>query len=68
MSRANQACARGDAEAFEPLLRGWAHTPRAVFADGVAGELIRVIRAIARAKRRLDEIAHHKEALPASTM
>ncbi len=53
MAEANRAYEEGDAPRLRDILREWEHSPDAVKGDGVAAELIRVIRQIAQVRERL---------------
>lgn len=53
MAAANAAFERSDIDALEELLRSWKSSPEAVEGEGVAAELVRVIRQIAQVRRRL---------------
>jgi len=56
MAAANAAYERSDIDALRELLRSWESSPEAVEGEGVAAELVRVIRKIAQVRRRLVEI------------
>ena len=56
MAEANRAYEDGDEARLEEVLRGWENSPDRVKGEGVAAELIRVIRKIAQVGERLQEI------------
>lgn len=56
MAHANAAYASGNQERLRKLLLDWKADPEAVQGDDVAARLIRVIRKIARARNRIQEI------------
>jgi hypothetical protein len=53
MSRANRAYAQQDRRALQEILRNWQRSPGTVNGDGIAAELIRVIRQIAQERREI---------------
>lgn len=53
MAEANQAYEEGDEVRLRELLREWESSPDAIKGDGVAAELIRVIRKIAQVQERM---------------
>jgi hypothetical protein len=61
MSELNDAYARGDAERIRAILRDWHASPENVPGDGPGAELVRVIRTIAQAQKRLTAIAAELE-------
>lgn len=56
MAKANKAYEAGDEELLVQMLAEQQSSPDAIEGDSVGAELIRVIRQIARAKKRLEEI------------
>ena len=56
MAEANQAYEEGDEICLREILREWESSPDAIKGDGVAAELIRVIRKIAQVQERLRTI------------
>ena len=52
MANINEAYARGDEEKLRTILRAWEESPESVQGDGIAAELIRVIRRIAHIEQR----------------
>lgn len=68
MARANQAYAEGDRIALTKLLDEWKSRPEEVRGDSVAAELVRTIRRIAQAKRRLQEIDAETAELSSSAL
>lgn len=56
MAEANIAYRRGDAAGLERILNEWESAPEAVQGEGMAAELVRVIRMIAQVRRRLETI------------
>ncbi len=53
----NEAYKRGDEEGIRAILREWHASPESVHGDGPGAELIRAIRKIAQADKRLKTIA-----------
>ena len=68
MARANAAYADGDQAALEKLLDEWKSHPEEVRGDSVAAELVRTIRRIAQARRRLQDIDDEIAALMSSAL
>ena len=68
MSRLNDAYKHQDEGALQAILADWEASPESVQGEGVAGDLVRVIRQIARARRRLDRIAEMMKALEAGEL
>lgn len=56
MKQANIAFENGDTQRLRQILQEWESSPESVKGEGVAAELIRVIRKIAQAKERLRTI------------
>ncbi len=56
MAEANRAYENGDEGRLRAILEEYESSPEAVFGEGTAVELVRVIRKIAQVKRRLTEI------------
>lgn len=56
MVEINAAFAAGDTTRIERMLKEWILRPEAVPGEGIAAELVRIIRKIAQVKERLDEI------------
>lgn len=56
MAQANQAYENGDEAKLRAILEEYETSPDAVFGEGTAVDLVRVIRKIAQVKRRLAEI------------
>jgi DnaJ-domain-containing protein 1 len=63
MAEANRAYEEGDEERLRAILQNWESSPESVRGDGVAMELVRVIRKIAQCRSRLAVIAKDYEAL-----
>jgi hypothetical protein len=59
MIEANQAYESGDEERLKAILQNWESSPESVQGEGIAVELIRLIRKIAQCRQRL--IAIEKE-------
>lgn len=59
MTEANQAYESGDEEKLKAILQNWESSPESVQGEGIAVELIRLIRKIAQCRQRL--IAIEKE-------
>lgn len=68
MSRANRAYAEGDATALRKLLEEWSSRPEDIVGESVGAQLIRAIRRIAQAKRRLTDIGSEMASLAASPL
>jgi hypothetical protein len=66
MARANQAYEQGDEGRLRAILEEYETSPEAVFGEGTAIDLVRVIRKIAQVKRRLGEIDAEMHLLKAS--
>lgn len=66
MAEVNEAFAAGDEARIERILRDWLSRPEAVKGEGTVAELVRAIRKIAQAQRRLGEIKTEMELLTAS--
>jgi hypothetical protein len=56
MVEANLAYERGDVAGLKRILSEWGNRPEAITGEGVASELVRVIRKIDQIQRRLDTI------------
>ncbi|MEG3440285.1 J domain-containing protein [Pannus brasiliensis CCIBt3594] len=56
MVEANQAYESGDEEKLQAILQNWESSPESVQGEGIAAELIRVIRKISQCRQRLSEI------------
>jgi hypothetical protein len=56
MAEVNEAYAAGDHERLEQILRTWQASPDAVRGETIGDKLVRVIRQIASARRRLNEL------------
>jgi hypothetical protein len=56
MAQANQAYEQGDADRLRKILEEYETSPESVHGSGVAADLVRVIRKIAQAKKRLAQI------------
>lgn len=56
MVQANVAYEKGDSEKLKAILVEWANSPESVKGDGIAAELVRVIRKIAQVEERLRKI------------
>lgn len=56
MAELNAAAAAGDAEAVRRIIADWTSSPEEVKGDGIGAELIRTIRKIHQARRRLEDI------------
>jgi hypothetical protein len=68
MKAANAAYERGDAEALRDILESWQVRPEAVKGQGVAEQLVRVIRKIAQLTARLSAIESAIERIIGSDM
>jgi hypothetical protein len=56
MAKANEAYARGDEAALSAILDEWQSSPDTVDGEGVGAELVRILRKLHQAERRLREI------------
>jgi hypothetical protein len=56
MARVNDAYRRGDEKTLRDLLEEWLHSPESVKGEGVPADLVKTIRRIAQAKKRLRQI------------
>jgi hypothetical protein len=61
MSEVNEAYARGDEQRIRAILREWHASPESVQGDGPGAQLVRVIRKIAQAEKRLNAITAEME-------
>jgi hypothetical protein len=66
MAQANEAYCQGDAEALQRILDEYGNSPESVQGEGVGAELVRIIRQIAQAKKRLAAIEQELTSLRAS--
>jgi len=56
MARLNDSYAKRDIEGMKRVLADWQESPEAVAGDGLAFELVRIIRAISQVRRRIAEV------------
>ncbi len=56
MAQVNQAYENGDEEKIREILQSWENSPESIRGEGVAAELVRIIRKIAQGKQRLNAI------------
>jgi len=63
MAKVNDAYERGDERALEELFQEIHHSPEAIAGDDTGSDLVRTIRKIARAKRRIEAIIKETETL-----
>ena len=68
MAEANQAYERGDETKLKRLLDSAINTPEEVAGEGVAFDLVRVIRKIAHVQKRLEEVEALLKALKQSSI
>ncbi len=68
MAEANAAYQRGDAARLEQIVLEWNSAQETVRGDGLAADLVRVIRKIAQVRRRLDIIEGEITCLTASDL
>jgi DnaJ-domain-containing protein 1 len=68
MAEANRAYENGDEARLRAILEEYESSPEAVFGEGTAVELVRVIRKIAQVKRRLAEIQSETDQIRASDL
>lgn len=66
MIEANRAYEEGDGARLEAILREWEKSPESVRGEGVAAELVRVIRKVAQVRQRLIRIEEELGRLNAS--
>lgn len=53
MAEANQAYTEGDEKRLQSILSDWVNSPESVRGDGIAAELVRIIRKMAQVQNRL---------------
>lgn len=68
MARVNKAYAEGDEEALRDILNQWESSPESVKGEGVGAELVRTIRKIEQAKKRLANLESEIHALEKSEL
>jgi hypothetical protein len=68
MAEANIAFENGDAQKLRQILQEWESSPESVKGEGIAAELIRIIRKIAQVKERLRAIESRVSALKHSDL
>ena len=68
MADLNEAYARKDSAGMQGILDQWNESPEAVIGDGPSASLERYHRAIARIKRKIEEIDHESSKIAASDM
>ncbi len=68
MVQANAAYRRGDATALRRILDDWHTAPEAIRGAGIAVDLVRTIRQIAQAEKRLEDIASEVTAVELSDL
>lgn len=68
MAKVNDAYQRQDADALRVLLTEWESSPESVPGKGIASDLVRVIRQIARVRRRIASIDQQIETLRAGEL
>jgi hypothetical protein len=68
MAEANLAYENGDETQLRLILSKWEHGPESINGEGIAAELIRVIRKIAQIQERLNAIESEIEALKESAI
>ena len=68
MAEANKAYSEGDEARLRVILEQWQSSPESVRGEGTALELVRTIRKLAQAHRRLEEIRSELEALKDSDL
>ncbi len=68
MAEANKAYSEGDEPRLRAILDQWQSSPESVRGEGTAVELVRTIRKLARAHRRLEEIRSELETLKDSDL
>jgi len=68
MARVNKAYEEGDEEALREILNQWESSPESVKGEGVAAELVRVIRKIALVEQHLKTIEKEIQSLEASDL
>ena len=68
MAEANKAYSEGDESRLRAILDQWQSSPESVRGEGTAVELVRTIRKLAQAHRRLEEIRSELETLKGSDL
>lgn len=68
MAAVNEAFAAGDAKGLQRILEEWETSPESVQGEGIGADLIRIIRKIDQAKRRLREIEEELNELQRSQL
>jgi hypothetical protein len=68
MAEANKAYSEGDEPRLRAILEQWQSSPESVRGEGTAVELVRTIRKLAQAHRRLEEIRSELETLKGSDL
>ena len=68
MAEANRAFEEGDEAKLRAILEEWESSPESVKGEGAGAELVRIIRRIAQAERRLGAIQAEREELERSDM
>lgn len=68
MAEMNDAYSRGDSEAIRQMLNNFSEADQSLLAESVGSQLIRIIRQIAEAKKRIAKIEHEIASLNASEL
>ncbi|GAC1459292.1 MAG: hypothetical protein NVS2B14_05180 [Chamaesiphon sp.] len=68
MAEVNQAYEDGNEEQLQAILSNWEGSPESIQGEGVAAELIRLIRKIAQVQERLTAVGEQLEALKQSAL
>lgn len=68
MAEVNQAYENGDKRRLEEILEQWEHSPEFVKGEGIAAELIRIIRKLAQVRERLQAIQLEIDTLKQSAL
>src|SRR6185437_2178462 len=63
MTEVNQAYEEADEERIRAVLDSWEASPESVVGNDVVGQLVRVIRQIARVRARLQAVTHEMDLL-----
>ena len=68
MAKVNEAYKRQDEAALQAVVAEWDASPEAVEGEGIASDLVRVIRQIASVKKRLETLSQTIDALKAGDL
>jgi hypothetical protein len=68
MAEVNNAYAAGDIERLRQILQEWESSPESVIGEGIAFDLVRIIRSISQIKGRLKTIEKEIETIKETEM